>query len=437
MERRGGNLRTVVVFVVIGAVLGAAVWVVLLRIRPGYTAQTAIEVIAQEYGDPLELSAPRMDRRSAYQLRMAKADQLKSEWLLQEVTAADDIRETRWFENCRAGLLSRLLRFPEEPTVRALSTAVQRLKRDMQVVVPKDGDYITVRFTCYGASARREAPAILNRMVDSFLAQQRDSAKNGLLNRLTGLMSQQARVARDLANMNQQLEEVLSRTERLGLCWEGENSYLHPLLTQLELGKVDLSGQIELLGNRILLLEKESGGASEDVPVTGEPARALSTVLQGGDSTTTPGASPEDGKTLSQKAQIQVKLTDARQEKLLLEGRLKNLSKSISDTKRDLAMTSRLRLDFEKVKEAREEKRRLVESVSMAIEKVRMLLDDPDLSRVRFLGPAAEPLAPSRPRLPLCAFAGGLAGFVVGLAAIRRRRRGSTDQTPASTAALS
>ena len=77
--------NVILALAVVGLIIGAAVWVVLFRSAPRYTATTAINVLPPGDIDPMSFGSIQPNKNLYRQLRFTKAEFMKQQSFLQEL----------------------------------------------------------------------------------------------------------------------------------------------------------------------------------------------------------------------------------------------------------------------------------------------------------------------------------------------------------------
>jgi hypothetical protein len=88
-----------------------------------------------------------------------------------------------------------------------------------------------------------------------------------------------------------------------------------------------------------------------------------------------------------------------------------------------------LRASYEKIKVIRDEKRSLLENVNVNIEGLNMLFNDPEVSKVKKLGRATEPLKADTAGVGRFIFSGMIGGLICGIWFGLIRSKDSSDRS--------
>lgn len=388
----------------LGLILGTASYFCFMKYRPGYTAQAWIEVIPPN-SDPLNWSNSMLDRETMYQLRMTKAAMIKSEGLfLDDLLRDEKIRNTSWFKQLgnNASFMSEDIR----------SRATKALKMNLNVVVPKDsGNFITVELTCYGNSGKRDSALVLESILQLFYHWQTESAKNNLIGKMSMLNQCRAQSKDQVDRIDQQLNSFRAGARMPDLGTSPGDHYLNTVLTQLELNKIDLAGQIAGLEKTISFLGPNSHSA---------PAGELKV-----------DQNAQDNK-LDKNESTTAKLTNAKQDLAVLNERLTLLNKQIAETEVRLSQIVSNHSAIEKLKSQRDERQKELNAINSSISKLELVMTSPDVAGIRLF----HTIEPEDTSSPIWAFhyLGWTALLIilfVGVAIIRKMNAHSRPSAPA------
>ncbi|HOQ04039.1 MAG TPA: Wzz/FepE/Etk N-terminal domain-containing protein, partial [Anaerohalosphaeraceae bacterium] len=162
------HIWMIVLFTITGFILGAGLYVVMLRFFPRYTASTGINVLPPVTSDPREFTSIQPQKDLYYQFRATKAALMKQQDMLQNLIKQDSIRATKWFEQFVKRDAS------GEIVSIDVAKAIRKLDKKLAVNASRDQDFIRVSMTW---ADPKEAALIVNEMVRLFLSDQREKAR--------------------------------------------------------------------------------------------------------------------------------------------------------------------------------------------------------------------------------------------------------------------
>ena len=440
----------ITMFTVASFLIAIAAWWLLKRYHPAWTATALVQVLPQGITDPLQIGQTEPGADIQFQFRNTKAAMMKQPgFIREEFLSRTDVRQTTWFKNLRIGWWDRLrgrgAAEGEGSDAEAIVRAVDYLEKHLAVIPQREGSFIRVSFTCRGKTGKKESALLVNDFVDSFIGTELATARRNLSNRLTPLTAQQAIIVRDLAEVNGKLLELRNTAETLKLSPNVApamfKDYLDEKLASLETEWDKLESEIQRLEAEVATLLKRAEGQYDEVvreqveqdPVTSVMRRNV-TELQVSLAQLTArfGEGHRRVREISDalrqaeedlaKRQLEMgdlwrkteyilaqdRVTAAKQEMAIRTERLLTARREY----RDLA---KLRGDYERILLTRDEKQTLLETVNTHIEKVRALIDDPELPKVQSLGPVPEPLEISSPKWQVYFPGGLLLGLLAGV----------------------
>jgi uncharacterized protein involved in exopolysaccharide biosynthesis len=351
-----------------GLIIGGVAWYLLSQYAPKYTAETLIKVLPYAEKDPMTIGTPQIDKDVQYGFRVSMATLIKQQSTLERLIDRDKIQETQWFK-----------RFGD---VKAISNvkAVKDLEKNFGAYAQKDGEFVMVSMTC---GDKEEAAAIVDEMVDLFLALQGTTKRAEVAERLVKLTARQNSLQRDLDSAERALQDVRTAS---GLADLKEHSYPHPItvrLNRLELERDNCHLEIAQLRANIKNLEKH--GATEE-------------------------------------------LKNANDNLAVLESKLEGLNKMVEEAaarKRDFDLA---RIQYQRRVAIRDERKQRLDSVKEQIEKWRIIHEDPETPKVLFVGYAPVPLEASSPRWEIYFPGGAILGLIFGIALALLSRKAKVSE---------
>ncbi len=352
---------------VLGLMVGAVSWFLLLKYFPEYTARTFIKVLPPVEKDPAVISSAMVNRDIQYGHRVSIANLIKRQSTLQELIDRDKIKETEWFK-----------RLGETRAVR-IKEAYKDLMKNFCVSVQRDADVVSLSMTC---SDKQEAADIVNEMVDMFLTSQAIAKQKEVAEKLATLKAQRVTVQRELRLAEETLEGIRKNS---GFTDLEERTYPHPVtarLIRLELEQDNCILEIAQQQANIKNLEKHA----------------------------------ENPDTEKAESQSRENLNNVRDYLIVLESKLEKLHElqnQASEKKRRLDLA---RIQYEQQTRIRDERRDMLDQLKAQIEKRTIMHDDPETSKVQFAGYAPVPLDISSPKWNVFIPSGAIAGLIFGIA---------------------
>ena len=303
-----------------------------------HTAQALIEVLPYAEKDPLTIETPAIDKDIQYGFRLSMATLMKQQITLQELVRNDKVRQTQWFKN----------------KDRDIVQAIKDLQKNLGVRAQKEGNYIEVSMTCGNAE---EAALIVNEMARLFVASQRGIRRQEIAERLAKLEDRWARVEAEVMAANNALNEVRTASAFTDL---EERSYQHPAtirLIRLEQDRDNCSLEAVGLQAHIKNLERRAG----------QPPNEQS------------------------KKQLQANLDEARDSLIVLHSKLEHLRKMCDEARARKKALDLARVQYGRRQAIRDERLWMLDTIKCHIEKLRIMVDDPETCKVRLVGDAPTP----------------------------------------------
>jgi succinoglycan biosynthesis transport protein ExoP len=423
------HILLIVSLTILGFIFGGASWYLLLRFLPKYTARTFIKVLPPIEKDPMAIVGGQVAKDIQYGNRVSLATIMTDQSTLQELIDRDKVKETKWFK--RFG----------EVRERSIIKAVDDLKKRLSASAQRDGDYIVVSMTCGNAV---ESALIVNEMVDLFLASQRTSKKGDIAEKLTRLQAQRDNIQRDLDSAERGLGEVRDRWNLTDLEDYGGRQFQHAITlraNELEIEQSKLTLEIkELQANIANLQELATGPINEQVeneierdPIMLNLAQQLAyleselaaKLTKLGENHRTVRQSQEliseiREKRLIRKAEIaeqtrQANLKNAQGYLLTLQQKLEELEKMRQESLAKQRELDLARIQYQQRASIRDERKVMLDSVKEQLEKLKIMLEDPETPKVQFVGAAPVPLEVSSPRWELYFPGGTVLGLMLGV----------------------
>ncbi len=414
---------------ILGFLVGGVSWFLLKKYRPKYTARTFIKVLPPVEKDPMSIVAQQVSQDIQYGNRLSLATLITQQSTLQRLIDRDKVKETRWFK--RFG----------EIRERSIIKAVDDLKKNLGASPQRDGDYIVVSMTCGNAI---ESALIVNEMVDLFIASQRSTKRQDVAERLTRLQEQRDNIQRDLDAAERALGEVRDRWGFSGLEEYTGQRFQHPItlrLNDLELEKNDLLLEIEQFQAQIRnLQELATGPIGEQVEniIERDPtATALTqrlaflesqlaaSLIRLGENHREVRQTQELINEIREKRRVRrleiaeqtrrANLKNAENYLVGLQEKYTELEKIYEETSAKQKELDLARIQYQRRASIRDERKDMLDSVKEQVEKLKIMLEDPETPKVQPIGRAPVPLGLSSPRWEFYFPGGTVLGMMIGV----------------------
>lgn len=430
------HIWMILLFTLAGTILGAGGYLAMLRFFPQYTAATGITVLPPVTTDPREFTAIQPQKDLYYQFRATKAALMKQQDMLQNLLKQDSIRATKWFEQfVKRDASGEIISVD-------IAEAVKKLEKNLGVNAPRDQDFIRISMTC---ADPKEAALIVNEAVRLFLSDQREKARaeisekmaseersrQDLRNNLQAIQAQMdslregsdfARLSTESANyrdyMDQKLAALYDEYSRL----DAERERLRVLLaiaerraTQVDYDQVvqqaveqdPIVHQLQnSLNNIEALLAQQAARFGENHRRVQETRQARDQLRKDLD------ARKIEIAEIQRKSQWQL----AQDEVNAITQQLETVTQQVQRARDEYKKADNDRAVYAKLEIERDAKQALLEKADEHYESLKTLFNDPDISKLRSLGAAPEPLDVSSPRWEIYLPAGFLLGLLAGLA---------------------
>ena len=414
---------------ILGLVIGGAGFYLLKKYSPKYTAQTFIEVLPPVETDPMTISSNQVDREIQYGYRVSMASLITQQSTLQSLVDRPRIQDTEWFRSFG------------EVRGESIVKAVDDLRRHFSAVAQRDGAYISVSMVCNSAE---ESALIVNEMVDLFLASQRTSKKGDISERLVQLQNQRDDIQRDIDTAERALADVRRRWNLTDLEEAQGQRFQHTItqkLNNLEIEQNNLMLEMRQVqasvGNAA---EMAQGAITEQVEnmIESDPTVVMLTQRIATQEMDRAALLTKFGPNHRIVRQLQNLIEETREKRSIRrkeiaeqtrKGNLQRSQDYLVVLQEKYAELERLRqeaeakqndLDLARVQyqqraSIRDERKDMLDSIKEQIEKLKILLVDPESPKVQFVGSAPIPLEMSSPRWEFYLPGGTMFGFMLGI----------------------
>jgi capsular exopolysaccharide synthesis family protein len=412
----------------LGGAAGFGGWKLIRRYAPLYKAQTVIKVLPPVETDPMEVVASQVQQDIQYGHRVSLANLMKMQSNLEElIRISDKVRATKWFRQAARGDPRR---------------AVKSLERRLTASPQREAEHIVVSMTC---SDPAEAALIVNEMTRLFVTQHGETEKAGVSQKLVELTARQTAVEKEMKESERAMQQVRDKTGISDLERPAGRYFQHTItlrLNDLELQESEMSLAIKQIqadiGNLRQLAEgpvtEQIEHAVEQDPVMiwlAQQSAFYQAQLSGrltkfGENHRSVRQTQElidkiEKERTQRKAQIadqtrQANLLNARDTLRVLEERLTELQRLRTEAQQKQTILDNARAEYEQAMKIRDERAEMLNQIKTQIEKLRIMLDDPETPKVQLVGPAPEPLDMVTSRHLLLWTPGGtMLGLILGL----------------------
>jgi len=415
---------------ILGGGIGGGGWYLARRFLPLYRAEAMIKVLPPVETDPMEIVASEVQQDIQYGHRVSLANLMKSQGSLQELLKSDKVQATSWYRRVTKG----------RGDVRA---AVRYLEKNLRAYPHREAEHIIVSMTC-GSPA--EAASIVKEMIDLFIKKHGDTERQDVTDRLVELTARQSAVEKDILTSEQALREVRERTGITDLEMPTTGRYFQNTITirlndlELQKNELDLAvGQIKTdienlsrlaqgpiteqvahlieqdpvmlgLAQQIALLEAQLSGRLSKF---GESHR---TVRQTQEQIQELQSKRDQRKTEIAEQTRRANLKNAQDSLRVLEGRLAELDRMREAAQAQQKALDDARAEYSRQMKIRDERTETLNQIKTQIEKLRIMVKDPDTPKVQSLGDAPQPLEMVISRSMLLWIPGGtMLGLIFGL----------------------
>lgn len=433
-----GMLRRHVWLIIFMTILGAAAgfsgWHLFRRYLPLYKAEAVLKVLPPIDTDPMDIVASQVQQDLQYGHRVSLANLMKSQGSLQGLLRdSDQVRNTKWFRQTMKG---------DEDPFKATINAVRCLEKNLIAFPHREAEHIIVSMTC---ARPTEAALIVNEMTRLFVSQHGETQKADVRQKLIELTERQTAVETDIKNSEAALQRVREETGITDLEVPAGKYFQHTItlrLNDLELQESELKLAIQQLqadiGNLQHLAE---GPITEQIehqierdPVMLALAQqlALLEAQQSGRLTkfgenhrvvrqTREQIEEVEAKKSQRRTEIaeqtrRANLMNAKDSLRILEQRLIELQRLRAEALERQKSLDNARALYEQRLKTRDERIEMLNQIKLQIEKLRIMLNDPDTPKVQVVSTAPEPLEMVVSRHYLLWMPGGtMLGLILGL----------------------
>ncbi len=420
------HIFLIIFLTMLGIGAGGSGWYLLQKYIPKYTATTYIKVLPPVEKDPMDIVAPQTQKDILYGYRQSIANLIKQQGSLEALLEIDDIKKTQWYE--RRG--------------RSVRKAVKYLNRYFTAYAHRDAEFVEVSMTCRDA---REAKEIVDEMVRLFIARQGSVERGKVNDELVKLEDQRDRVKRELDAADRGLDDVRTRWGITDLAMPAGRNFQHTItlrLNDLELEKSQLElgiGQLSAdIGN---LKDLATGPITEQVQYGIERDAVMVTLAQQlafqeaqlSAKLTKFGENHRDVLQMREqideirkrrelrKAEIgemtrRANLENARDGLHVLQERFELLEKQRQEAEAQKKELDLARVQYDQRLKIRDERIVMLDLIKEQVEKLKMLHDSPETTKVQRIGEAPIPLEMAFSRQWYLWFPGGtMLGFMLGI----------------------
>jgi DNA-binding transcriptional regulator YiaG len=340
--------RILISWLIGGLVIGFLIWYLPPKLFPRYTARTFIRVLPGSYFTPIVAL-------------------IKNQSTFESLVDAEKIQQTEWFQKSGTTKDDRI------------AAAVADLHKNLCADARPDSDLVTVSMTY---SDSKEAAAVLNEIVDSFLRLQQAAKRKQIAGDLMTLGKQEERLQRELDTSERTIDDI---RHRYGIYDLEQHNWPHPIT------------------ERLMRLEAELDDCSVEIKLS--QARLEEFLSK-------PQASPS-GKT---DPNLNPEIQQVRTEIKLSQVKFAELQKMRDDASRKQEDLDVGRARFTQQRTIRDERRQALDTMKARIETLKIAYDNPDACGMQFVESAAAPrqadMLPWQTVIPAAFIAAAIAGIV-------------------------
>ncbi len=422
------HLWLILLMTTLGGAVGVGGWILVRRYAPLYKAEAVLKVLPPIETDPMEIVATQVQQEIQYGHRVSLANLMKRQDSLQTLLQSDKVRNTRWFRETVDG---------------DIREAVDYLEDNLNAFPHREAEHIILSMT---SSSPKEAALIVNEMARLFVSQHGDTQRQDVNQKLIELTGRQSIVEREIADSERAMQRVREESGLTDLERPAGRYFQHHItmqLNDLQLQESELSLAIKQLRADIENLRVLAEGpisdqvdhAIERDPVMVSLAQQL--VMLEGQLSGRLTRFGENHRVVRQTQELIDEIQQKRNQRRLEiaeQTRRANLYNARDTLRvleerqaellslRDQALEKQKALDearsrYEQYTKTRDERIEMLNQIKMQIEKLRIMLDDPDTPKVQVAGLAPEPLKMVMSRHMLLWIPGGtMLGLILGLA---------------------
>jgi capsular exopolysaccharide synthesis family protein len=422
----------------LGTLAGSGGWYLVRRYLPLYRAETALQVLPPVDTDPMEIVTTQVQQDIQYGHRVSVANLIKSQNSLVDLLNSGKVRETKWFRRRVGGRIG----VEERADPARIVSAVKYLEKNLTAFPHREADQIILSMTC---GSPTEAALIVNEMARLFVSQHGQTKSEELSKKLMELTGQQSNIERQIAASERELQRLRTSSGITDLEQPTGRYFQHTItlrLNDLELQENELELAVRQLradiGNLKTLAEgpitEQVAHAIERDPVMVSLAEQL-TLLHAqlsGWLTRFGGDHPVVRQTREQITEIEAKrsqrkteiaeqtrlanLYHARDTLRVLEERLAELQRLRDEACDKQKALDEARAGYDQIVKTRDERIEMLNQIKAQIEKITLMLKDPQTPKVQRLREAPAPLEMVRSRHVLLWVPGGtMLGLLFGL----------------------
>jgi succinoglycan biosynthesis transport protein ExoP len=418
----------VIFMTMLGSAIGVGGWYAIRRYLPLYKAEAVIKVLPPVETDPMQVVASQVQQDIQYGHRVSLANLMKLQSNLQElIRISNKVRETKWFSQTMRG---------------DAAEAVRSLNTHLSASPQREAEQIVVSMTCASST---EAALIVNEMAQLFVTQHGETERSNVSQKLVELTARQSAVENEIRDRERALDEVREKTGISDLERTAGRYFQHTItlrLNDLEQQESEMNLSIRQLQADIENLQQLAQGpiteqiehAIEQDPVMVSLAQQLAiyqSQLSGrltkfGESHRVVRQTQEQIDRIEQeRAQRKTEIADqtrranlmnARDTLRVLEERLAELQKLRADAQEKQKALDDARSQYDQQLRMRDERVEMLSQINTQLEKLKIMLEDPETPKVQLVGLAPDPLEMVVSRnILLWAPGGTMLGLILGL----------------------
>jgi succinoglycan biosynthesis transport protein ExoP len=423
------HILLMVSMTILGLMIGGVSWYFLKKYYPKYTARTFIKVLPPVEKDPMTIVGGQVAKDIQYGHRVSMATLITQQSTLQRLIDRPKVQETKWFKHFG------------KVRERSIVKAFDDLREKFRASAQRDGDYVVISMTCGDAV---ESALIVNEMVDLFLTSQRSTKKGDVAEKLARLQEQRDNIQRDLDSAERALVEVRDRWGLTDLEEYRGRQFQHTItlrLNDLELAQNDLMLEMRQVQASIGNLEEMATGViNEQVEnmIESDPTATMLTEQLAFRESQLASMLTKFGENHREVRQAQRLIDEIREKRrirreeiaeqtrranlknaqdalVVLQQRFAELEKLRQEAEAKQRELDLARIQYQQRASIRDERKQMLDSVKEQLEKLKIVLEDPETPKVQFVGSAPVPLQVSSPRWEFYFPGGTVLGCILGI----------------------
>jgi len=428
------HLILIIVCTIAGLFIGIGGFIAMRMFNPQYTAKTAIMVDRPETNDPMNLAKGSTNKDTYYLFRQTQSSYIKQQTMLQNLLKRDKVRETKWFA-----------RFLTEEGIVDQAKAVRALEKKFGAVADRETAFIRLSMTC---KSPKDAQTIVNEMMDLFLSTMHQRATENETGTLANAIDQENKLSADLRSAEESLKNIRKSNPDIAefdsASDSNSNSVRHSIKVRrdsLEVKESDLEQQITQMESQIETLTRRASGDFDEVvkeqtendPIAiqarqrimqlrPEVARRSSklgenhrSVRQIRDEIKQAEKELSDRQNFIAELARKADLQNAEDTMTMMTNQLETYKKQLQEAQIEQKHLDNVRASYSTFNDLKEKRIEALDELRKYIRSLKLIINDPKISKLSSGGRAPIPLRISSPKVILYGPGGIMLGGMIGL----------------------